>query len=376
MDRPNNKLKKHIVIDARIRRASTGRPVARLLEHLQEIDSEHRYTVLLEKSDDWQPGNKLFKVVYTRFPIFSFNILNQALYALQLRKLHPDLVYFTLTPQQPLFYFGKQATLTHDLVMLKFARPGRLPRWLHALRMKGYRLLLWSAHKKARHIVVPTQFVADDINKYHLFTNRKTTVMLEASEPPLPGKAKRPLEAPEEFIMYTGSAFPHKNLERLITAFALLKEQHPKLRLVLVGKQEYHAKKLKKWAKKQMYADDILFTGFIEDSELKWYLENAQAYIFPSLSEGFGLTGLEAMVHGCPVVSSNATCLPEVHGDAAIYFDPLDIQEMAQKIDEVISNEALRKKLILKGYENAKRFSWRRFAQQHANMFKELLDES
>ena len=81
------------------------------------------------------------------------------------------------------------------------------------------------------------------------------------------------------------------------------------------------------------------------------------------------------MVHGCPVVSSNTGCLLEVHGDAAHYFDPEDIQEMAQKIDEVVSNKSLQKKLVEKGYKNAQRFSWRRFAQQHVTMFKELLDE-
>lgn len=313
--------------------------------------------------------------------------------------------------------------------MLKFVRAGRLPGWLHALRMRGYRFLLWSAHRRAKHILVPTQYVADAVNKYHLFTNRKTTVTLESSEPPLPGKDHTPENPPEKFIMYTGSAFPHKNLERLISAFCLLKEQNADLKLVLIGKREHHSKSLERWARrntpkiptasedfsgqskglsssdvsldtsssdksfisslkkfpgdsrisgesshKQPCFDDIIFTGFIPDEELKWYYQNARAYVFPSLSEGFGLPGLEAMVHGCPVVSSDATCLPEVHGDAAVYFNPLDIQEMAAKIDEVISSESLRKKLIEKGYENAKRFSWRRMAIQTLEIFNKVLN--
>jgi glycosyltransferase involved in cell wall biosynthesis len=368
-----NKTKKHIVIDARIRRASTGRPVARLLEHLQDLDNDHRYTIILEKSDDWKPTNKNFSTVPTRFSIYSFNPLNQVLYAWQLYKLKADLIHFTLTPQQPLFYFGKQTTFTHDLTMFKFVRAGRLPGWLHALRMQGYRLLFWSAHKRAKHIMVPTQYVADAVNKYHLFTNRKTTVTLEASEPVLPGKAKEPENAPGKFIMYTGSAFPHKNLERFISAFSILKEHHPDLKLVLVGKREIHSKQLQKWAKKESSYDDIIFTGFIPDEELKWYYQNALAYVFPSLSEGFGLPGLEAMVHGCPVVSSNATCLPEVHGDAAHYFNPEDIHDIAEKIDEVISSEPLRKKLIAKGYENAKRFSWKRMTTETLQIFNNLL---
>lgn len=368
-------MKKHIVIDARIRAASTGRGIARLLEQLQDIDSEHRYTVILQKGDEWTPKSKNFTAVYTRFPNFSFNLLNQVLYAWQLYKLKADLVYFTLTPQQPMLYFGPQATLTHDLSMLKFVRAGRLPLWLHAIRMRGYRLLLWSAHRRAKRVLVPTEYVADAVNKYHLFTNRKTTVAQEASEPPLPGKAIAPADMPQDFILYVGSAFPHKNLERFISAFSLLKEQHPDLKLVLVGKRELHSKQLERWSKKIEHHEDIIFTGFVPDEELKWYYEHAKAYVFPSLSEGFGLPALEAMVHGCPVVSSNTTCLPEVCGDAAHYFDPEDIHEMAQKIDEVISNEGLRKKLIEKGFQNAKRFSWRKFAQIHVDVFKELLGE-
>jgi glycosyltransferase involved in cell wall biosynthesis len=373
------KKKKHIVIDARIRQASTGRPIARLLEHLQEIDSDHRYTILVKKDDNWKPTNKNYSVKQIRYPIFSFNPINQLLYAIDLYRLKPDLTYFTLTPSQPLFFFKKYITFTHDLVMFSFARAGRLPEWLHKIRMQGYRFLMWQAHRMAKAITVPTEYVKDDVHKRYLFTSRKLHVTLESSEPPLPGRAKSPENDPGEFIMYTGSAFPHKNLDRLVSAFGLLKEHHPGLKLVFVGKIEYHAKQLQKFVKKQTYKDDIIFAnenGFVEDETLKWYLQNARAYVFPSLNEGFGLTGLEAMVHGCPVVSSNTTTLPEVHGDAAHYFDPTDIHDMAAKIDEVISSDPLRKKLIVKGYENAKRFSWRRYTQQNLALFKELLKEN
>ena len=212
------KRKKHILIDARIRQASTGRPVARLLEHLQEKDGGYRYTVVLNNKDEWTPNNRNFKTKKTRFKNYSFNPFNQILYAIFLYRIKPDLVHFTMTPQQPMFYFGKQITFTHDLTMLRFVRAGRLPGWLHALRMRGYRLLLWSADHRAKHILVPTQFVADDINKYHLFTNRKTSVALESSEPPLSGKATEPDNPINEFILYTGIAFPTNNLERLVSA--------------------------------------------------------------------------------------------------------------------------------------------------------------
>jgi glycosyltransferase involved in cell wall biosynthesis len=367
--------KKHIVIDARIRRSSTGRYMDRLLENIQGLSNDYRFTVLLHPEDSWKPTAKNFTALSCNYRPYSFNPVKQLTFSYWLYRLKADLIHFTMTPQDPIFYFGKIITTTHDLTMLKFQRSSKLPSWLNKIRMRGYRFLMWQSHKKASWVLVPTEFVADDINKKYLETNRKTSVTLEASEPPLPVKAVEPKIKPENFIMYTGSAFEHKNLERLISAFCLLREQHRNLKLVLVGKREFHSKQLQKWAKKQPCYDDIIFTGFVPDEELKWYYENARAYVFPSLSEGFGLPGLEAMVHGCPVVSSNATCLPEVNGDAAHYFNPLDINDMAEKINEVISNESLRKKLIAKGYENAKRFSWKRMAKETLDVYKKVLEK-
>ncbi len=362
----------HIVIDARIRRASTGRPVDRLLEHLQSLDSVNRYTILLEPDDDWKPRSRKFRTVSCKYRIFSLNPLQQITFAWKLYKLKPDLVHFTLTGQQPLFYFGRQITFTHDLTMFKFARRGRLPKWLHWLRMRGYRFLVWQAHRKAKKIIVPTEYVRDAVAKFHLFTNRRLVVTLEASEPIVPGDGIKPGIVSEPFILYVGSAFPHKNLRRLVRAFELLKEQFPDLQLVLAGKLEQHARRLRRWAGKRTHAEDIVFAGFVGDAELKWLYQHAGAYVFPSLSEGFGLPGLEAMVHGCPVVSSNATCLPEVHGNGAHYFDPLDVDEMAARITEVLQNKRLRDKLINNGYQQVKKFSWKKFTEQTASVYQSL----
>lgn len=364
---------KHIVIDGRIRRASTGRPVDRLIKYLQILDKTNKYTILLEPDDEWKPKSKRFKTVPCGYKQFSFNPWQQITFAWFLYRLKPDLVHFTMTGQQPLFYFGPQTTFTHDLTMFKYAHPGKLPKWLHNIRMRGYRLIVWQAHRKAKKILVPTEYVRDAVAKFHLFTSRRLVVTQEASEPPIAAATQAPDSSPEEFIMYLGRSFPHKNIERLVEAFGLLKPEHPGLKLVLVGKREYHAKKLQRWAKSKPYYDDIIFTGFIPDVEAKWYYENTRAYVFPSLSEGFGLPGLEAMAHGCPVVSSNAACLPEVHGDAAHYFDPEDIADMAAKINDVLTKGSLRSKLITNGHKQVKKFSWQKMARQHVDVFQEVL---
>lgn len=365
----------HIVIDGRIRRSSTGRPVDRLLKYLQTVDTKNRYTVLLEPDDEWKPKSKRFKVVPCKYRQFSFNPLQQITYAVFLYRLKPGLVHFTMTGQQPLFYFGRQTTFTHDLTMLRHVRAGRLPKWLHMLRLRAYRVLVWAGHRKAKKILTPSQYTRDQIAKFHLFTNRKLVVTYEASEPPLQIESKIPQNAPREFIMYLGTSFPHKNLERLIRAFELLKPDYPQLKLVMVGKREYHAKQLRKWAKSKPFFDDIIFTGFIPDGEAKWYYENARAYVFPSLSEGFGLPGLEAMAHRCPVVSSNATCLPEIYGESAHYFDPEDVEDMAAKISDVLRREVLREKLVSAGKKQVRKYSWEKMTREHVEVFQSVLEQ-
>lgn len=362
-------MSKHIVIDARIRRSSTGRYADRLIEHLQQVDTENTYTILLEPDDPWQPTAPNFSAVACKYPQFSFSPIDQLGFALQLKRLKPDLVHFTMT-QQPLFYFGNIVTTTHDLTMLEYARAGRLPQWLHQLRMALYKFLMWWSHKKSKKIIVPTEYVKADVAKYHPFAKDKLVVTLEASEPPLDVESSEPKGIHRPYLLYVGRAFPHKNLESLIKAFENIQTSHGEVYLVLAGKKEHYYEQLEKYVADSSVRDKIIFTGFVTDAELKWLYENAIAYTFPSLSEGFGLPGLEAMAHDCPVVSSNATCLPEVYEDAAIYFDPNNIDDMATKITSVIDNKQLRDDLVGKGREVLGLYSWRKMAEETLDVYK------
>src|SRR5207244_3436993 len=148
--------------------------------------------------------------------------------------------------------------------------------------------------------------------------------------------------------MYVGRPNPHKNLGRLLEAFSLVKQSVPDVHLVLAGKEDslfrHHAHEVNR-----LGIPDVHFTGYVDDGQLRWLYDHTEAYIFPSLSEGFGLPGLEAMAHGAPVISSNATCLPEIYGDAAKYFDPLDVDDMAKAIKTVLSKPELRKEMVALG---------------------------
>jgi glycosyltransferase involved in cell wall biosynthesis len=161
-------------------------------------------------------------------------------------------------------------------------------------------------------------------------------------------------------------------LERLIDAFRLIQAQHPSLHLVLAGKLDNNYRRIRSTVE-QKGMKNIVFSDFVNDAQLRWLYENCSAYVFPSLSEGFGLPGLEAMVHGAPVVSSNATCLPEIYGDAAHYFNPTDTQSIADAINEVLTDKNLRKQLTENGKRRVSLYSWQRMAAETLAVYRQVL---
>jgi glycosyltransferase involved in cell wall biosynthesis len=366
-----NKPKK-IVIDARIRRSGTGRYVDKLIEHLQQVDKTNKYIILLQSDDPLKIRAENFTIVQSDYKQFSVNPLEQFGFAWQIYSLKPDLVHFSMT-QQPMLYFGKIVTTTHDLTMFEYTRPGKYPGWFHAIRTFLYPLLVWWSHRKSDRIIVPTKYVAKGLAEYQPFTKNKIVVTYEASGVDLQGAAKQPGDVAKPFIFHVGSPFPHKNIERLIEAFGIVKNKVPDLQLVLVGKREHYFEQLEKLAADSPVRDSILFTGFIPDNELKWLYKNASGYVLPSLSEGFGIPGLEAMSYDCPLISSKATCLPEVYGDAAHYFDPSDTKDMAKKITDVVKDKKLQKKLVSAGRKQVKKYSWQKMARQTHKTYMDLV---
>lgn len=364
-----SKSQKHIVIDARVRRASTGRYAQRLVEHLQKIDKTNRYSILVEPGDNWKMQNSNFKTVSCHFQQFSFNPIEQIAFSWQLYRLHPDVVHFTMT-QQPLFYFDNIVTTTHDLTMLRHTRPSRFHPIVHRLGMVLYRFLMWWTHKKSKTIIVPSEFVAEDLADYQPFTAKKTRVIYEAADPPIKEASKELKGVKKPFIFHVGAPYPHKNLDKLVEAFNLIKRDSPQLRLVLPGKMKDQFKKdFEHWVEASPVRDAIIAPGFVDEAQLKWLYENAEAYVLPSLSEGFGLPGLEAMAHSCPLVSSKATCLPEIYGDAAEYFDPENIEDIATAITGVISDKNRQQELVSIGKKQLQRYSWQQTAQQTLEIY-------
>jgi glycosyltransferase involved in cell wall biosynthesis len=360
-----------IVIDARISGSSTGRYSENLVKHLAEIDNKHRYTVLVREGYYRRrpalPPNWSYRIAD-----YSLNgtLGEQVGLARELRSLKPDLVHFTM-PQQPLLYRGLSITTIHDLTSIIYRNPAT-SRAVSLGKRSLYKWLIRHVSNKADRVITVSEYSKDAVRRLTGQAGGKFLVTYEAADLiPEGPEAFDALEG-QRFIMYVGRAMPFKNLDRLVDAYGVLKERHEDLHLVLAGKRHPNHDKLIKTVQDR-HLDGVHFTGFVSEGQLRWLYHHCSAYVFPSLSEGFGLPGLEAMAHGSPVASSSATSLPEIYGDAARYFDPLDLGSMIGAIDDLLTSPELRQDLIDKGYRRVASYSWERMARQTLGVYEELL---
>jgi glycosyltransferase involved in cell wall biosynthesis len=361
-----------VAIDARESGTSTGRYIDKLIENLNEINPGHKVIVLTKKHriEFIKSIAPNFEVVECNYKEFTFS--EQLGFWRQLHHLNADLVHFGMV-QQPIFYQGRTVTTMHDLTTARYRNPAK--NWLvFTIKQMVYKRINSIIAHKTDAVITGTDFVKDDVSKFAGINSSKITVTYEAADK-IKDKSE-PIENLEDtkFIMYVGRPQPHKNLERLVQAYKLLKDNHPELKLVFAGKKDVLYKRLERFAKKQG-VEDVIFAGFVSEGQLRWLYENTAAYVFPSLSEGFGLPGLEAMMHNAPVVSSDATCLPEVYGDAVKYFDPTDVEDMAASINDLLTKSALRKSLVDKGSKQAAKYSWRRMAEQTLAIYNDVLNK-
>lgn len=362
---------KHIVIDARIINTSTGRYVERLIHYLEKIDTTNRYTLLIPTKDKdfYTPTNQNVTVVPC--DVANYSVAEQTTLLSQLNALKPDLVHFCM-PQQPIAYTGKKITTIHDLTLLKTYNSDK--NWLifHVKQIIG-RFVFSRVCATNNTILVPTLFTKKEVETTFPSSIDKTVLTYEAADKYQANKTTPYPHQFKQFILYVGQQSDYKNIARLGDAHQKLLKTHPDLGLILVGRINKSAEKNKAYFERNNYTN-IHFTGFVDDAQRDWLYENCAAYVFPSLMEGFGLPGLEAMHYDAPVVSSNATCLPEVYGDAAHYFDPNSTNDMSEKIDQVLTTPTLRAQLIKNGQAQVKKYSWQKMAQQTHAEYLKILD--
>ena len=170
-------------------------------------------------------------------------------------------------------------------------------------------------------------------------------------------KIRTKYNLPEDYFLYIGSIKPHKNLITALNAFNLWRSKYNgDSKLVLVGIKPSDLSNNSE-VLNLIDKNSTIIPGYVPDDDLSVFYNNAKCLIFSSLYEGFGLPPLEAMIYGCPVLTSNSASLPEICGTAALYFEPLDFEELADKMEQIINDDNLRNELVEKGYTNASRFT-------------------
>lgn len=182
---------------------------------------------------------------------------------------------------------------------------------------------------------------------------------------------------PEKMILHVGTIEPRKNIVRLIRAFARAKRAaRLPHQLVLIGARGWKYAEVDAAIEQEEMANDVVFAGYVPQSELPLWYHAADLFVYPSLYEGFGLPPLEAMACGVPVVTSNASALPEVVGDAALQVSPEDETAIADAIVRALTDQPLREQMIERGIQQSKRFSWERAGQATMALYRTVLEET
>lgn len=369
-----------IVVDCRLYsvQAGIGRYIRNLIFHLQKIDKKNTYFILLLKKDyDSLVSLNNFIRVVADFKWYG--ITEQLKLPKLLYELNPDLVHFPHF-NVPILYRGKFVVTVHDLTHKYFAmkRATTHGRLIYLLKQSGYKIVFKKAATESGKIITPSCYIKNLITREYSIPEEKIVVTYEAVDNKITSISEKIKKSEIENVMkkfnisppylfYVGNAHPHKNVEGLIKAFLKLKEKYKNLKLVLSGSDHYFWQRLKR----EYRLSGVFYTGAVTDWEMVALYKNASSFVMPSFEEGFGIPILEAMACFAPVVSSNAGALPEVGGDAALYFDPRNTNDTVDKISQVLDSKKLKVELIDKGKMRVKLFSWERLARQTLEVYNQ-----
>jgi glycosyltransferase involved in cell wall biosynthesis len=363
-----------IGIDGRLwNETGVGRYIRNLVRELKVLDKKNTYVLFVGEDCkiDELSNNKNWKVIQT--PIRWHTLEEQRKLPNLLKSEHLDLVHFPYF-SVPVSYNLPFIITIHDLIINHYptGKASTLPSPVYYAKLLGYKYVIKKATIKAKKIITVSQATKDEIEEHLSIPPDKIAVTYEGISENIFGKNQNthlPFDV-EKYFLYVGNAYPHKNLERLIEAFKLVLDEYKDVTLVLVGKEDYFYRNLKKKVHELGIEKNVLFAGFISEETLQYCYKNAIATIVPSLMEGFGLPGLEAMRADCLVLASDIPSLKEIYADSAIYFNPLAVESMHATIREVLTDKNKFNSYIGKGEKRVTFFSWRKMAEQTLKIYE------
>lgn len=380
-----------IGIDARLwgtKNAGIGRYVEELVKNLQLIDSKNQY-VLFCRGKDFSdiPEKKNFRKVVANIP--HYTLREQVLLPGIFEKEKLDLLHVPHF-NVPIGYKGRFVVTIHDILwhQTKGLNVTTLPAPLYLIKYLGYRWVIKNAVTRAEKVIVPSNTVKLDLVERFVLPQEKVIVTYEGVSNKRyhvlkhsNNKVLSKYGVKGNYLLYVGSLYPHKNVEALVRAVRLLRVtsraapgeprlwRESRVTLIVVCGRSIFWEKFKKFVEQENAESFVKLVGYVGDEELGVLYKNAQAFVFPTLSEGFGLPGLEAMATGTPVVCSGIPVLREVYGDAALYFDPRDANDIADKVMQILTDKGLVKGLVNRGELRVKNYSWRKMAKETLEVY-------
>ena len=365
-----------IGIDCRLwDETGVGRYIRNLVYSLQILDNKNEYVLFVLNRDRQeilkQVQNDNFRIVEADI---RWHTLEEQLKLPQiLNRGNLDLVHFPYF-SAPVFYNRPFVVTIHDLIINHFStgRASTLPFPIYSLKLLGYKFIMSQAVKKAKKILTVSSATKEEILDHWRVKENKVVVTYEGvDEKVRSSKSKVKSLVKGKYFLYVGNAYPHKNLERLLEAFDGLNSD---VGLVLVGKEDYFYKRLKEKVQRMKLLDKVIFLQNVNDGELASLYKNAIVLVVPSLMEGFGLSALEAMANRCLVLASDIPALYEVCGNAAIYFDPKNSNDIAEKLMKALNLKNLqREEIKKKAAEWLKKFSWRKMAKETLDVYEHAI---
>lgn len=267
----------------------------------------------------------------------------------------------------PYFYRKPFVVTIHDILwhQVRGSSVTTLSPLQYYVKYQGYKVTVRHAIQQSKAILVPSEYVKHDLlASFRFLQPEKIHVTYEGVSLPTTSNSA----PPKPYVLYVGSAYPHKNLEIVLQALQTLDIQFK-----IVGSRSIFLDRIKHQAQALNVADKVEFLGPQSDATLHQLLTTATALVHPSKSEGFGLTGLEAMAAGCPVIAANATALPEIYGSAALYFNPDDAADLVAKINTLRHNLKQRQQLITLGKIQVQKYSWDKMVQQTVQVYRQVI---
>lgn len=281
-----------------------------------------------------------------------------------------DIYHFMCPVSVPVNLKGTMAVTIHDVIWE--VHPGMIPAHTEAL----HKTALERINKIKPFIIAVSKATENDILKYTDIPADKIRTIYQScdEEHMYPEKADISDIVKGRYFLFIGAFERRKNIAGIIRAFGAIAEKYKDVKLVIAGKKVWDDTAEMDDAFHQCTGRDrIIFTGYVDTDTKRKLYSNACAFVFPSLYEGFGIPVLEAMSCGCPVITADNSSLPEVGGEAAIYVDAYNTEQLVSEMERVLTNDTLRAEMIKKGFVQKDKFSWDKTAEQMEKFYSDIL---